>query len=607
MQAVNETALGGRSSLATNGRRESSESTLKADFATMLADLADPNIGVGSGSLGKIFSAMKELSDENASLCADISCKKQDLRKRSHQSISTTSHEKDKEPDVLEREKTNAKASRRDVVDKEHADTHDGALDQSSEHKIAEQVALQELSFDDQDLLGMPPQSESSVVALPEDTNTQSAPKSSDEALESYMTALMSSEETAENVTSLSHEMIAEELPSESMIRQTLNTQGRLQAGGVTDDATVAQKNVMQQMIVESNPQDNPDLLVNASDDSIATMSVSKSESVDDSGLAVMMAQAGVISVKLKENTGTLGSGLSEEIIADLELIDDSLQAAAAISTDQDLAEGSSDGEAWYSQSSEQKGSSSSSTSLQSNVENQSVTQALATLRANSRQDLEAVPGQKTAQVSSLRSAAGLATSAEFTGPLDNQSGNSLTGTGEAVLPGTGEISGRTEMSRANTQNVLREQMMSLSRDVRKNAEEISKAVMSMAARNLKHLSFELNPHGLGRMEISIDTDGNDEAVKVNLAAESSVTRQLLSQGLTELKDSLSRAGLTADAELAEYSGTDGHEQQSSQGGHEDQRQDHTFFASASANEEVSVEQEDPKEQVDEDNLSLYA
>ena len=101
----------------------------------------------------------------------------------------------------------------------------------------------------------------------------------------------------------------------------------------------------------------------------------------------------------------------------------------------------------------------------------------------------------------------------------------------------------------------LRDTMLSLSSDVKANAEKITQAVMAMSAKNLKSLHIELNPEGLGSMQIDIDSDSKDEAVRIGISASSSQARAILSQGMDALREGLMRNGIFAQAELS--SGTD--------------------------------------------------
>ena len=96
----------------------------------------------------------------------------------------------------------------------------------------------------------------------------------------------------------------------------------------------------------------------------------------------------------------------------------------------------------------------------------------------------------------------------------------------------------------------LRDAMLSLSSDVKRNAEKLTEAVMAMSSRNLKSFKFELNPEGLGSMQIKIDSTDDGDAVRIGISASSSQARAILAQGMDALREGLLRNGIFAQAEL---------------------------------------------------------
>ena len=96
----------------------------------------------------------------------------------------------------------------------------------------------------------------------------------------------------------------------------------------------------------------------------------------------------------------------------------------------------------------------------------------------------------------------------------------------------------------------LRDAMLSLSSDVKRNAEKLTEAVMAMSSRNLKSFKFELNPEGLGSMQIKIDSTDDGDAVRIGISASSSQARGILAQGMDALREGLLRNGIFAQAEL---------------------------------------------------------
>ncbi len=80
---------------------------------------------------------------------------------------------------------------------------------------------------------------------------------------------------------------------------------------------------------------------------------------------------------------------------------------------------------------------------------------------------------------------------------------------------------------------------MELSADARENAKKIANQVLAMAARNLRQLTIDLNPASLGRMQIAISLNPNNEALAVNIGASQRQTRDLIAKSLSSLKEIL--------------------------------------------------------------------
>lgn len=604
MQAVNATATGSRGDLAAGGTRGSQASSLKADFAAMLSDIGDA--ALGDGTLSGIFGAMKELKEKNASLASDISCKRRDL--------------KDGNDQVMQNDDEAGKSVNTDAKVKTEEPRNGNEAEENRDAADAEENAAPK---QDQVVTATAPATESISEVGEESCRMEGE-------VENWLGALMQPESetlvTEENAAVQANVIsAAAEIPEDALAGDALYKSQdparvlQLQMQSQPQAATACLKT---QDAASLNVNDNvsQDLTQSLQDlggqtpDAVTADPVSQmiSEEISDSGLSVMMAKAGVIKVSLTQSGTDDVASLSEGISADLEVIDDALQAAAALSRDPADADGGSDQNSkWFSQGESAYRSESGAVKSVSNSaaqnQSQSVTEALAALRVSG--GMEADEAVRNA-ANSKNVAAALGNSAGEVAGLEEagaSKSSALEGTSSSVLPDTGTISKSREMGRANQAQDLRAQMLTLSRDARKNAEEITKAVMTMAARNLKTLSFELNPQGLGRMEISIDSDAAEDAVKVNLAAENGATRQLLSQGLNELKDSLHRAGLAADAEMGEFSGNDAREHPQGQGGQGqgfDGTNSRTLFAGVPENDEASSA---TAQESDDDTLSLYA
>ena len=95
--------------------------------------------------------------------------------------------------------------------------------------------------------------------------------------------------------------------------------------------------------------------------------------------------------------------------------------------------------------------------------------------------------------------------------------------------------------------------LLSLSSDLRKNAEELTRKVMEMAARNLRQMELNLNPESLGKMKICIDLSGTNEITRITVAASEAGTRDLIAQTLGRLREQLELVGSEVETALADY------------------------------------------------------
>lgn len=149
--------------------------------------------------------------------------------------------------------------------------------------------------------------------------------------------------------------------------------------------------------------------------------------------------------------------------------------------------------------------------------------------------------------------------------------------------------------NKENTQNQISKQfdLLSMSSNLKQNAQVLTEKVMQMAAKNLKTMDLTLNPHGLGKMKISLDVGSADDVTKISISASSPATKALVEQGMEALRQTLRDNDINAKAEVTEYE--DNHSNQNpnqefagnehqSQHGQQEQNQDDlsygTFFAS---------------------------
>uniref|UniRef100_UPI00402AFA4A flagellar hook-length control protein FliK n=1 Tax=Succinivibrio sp. TaxID=2053619 RepID=UPI00402AFA4A len=149
--------------------------------------------------------------------------------------------------------------------------------------------------------------------------------------------------------------------------------------------------------------------------------------------------------------------------------------------------------------------------------------------------------------------------------------------------------------NKENTQNQISKQfdLLSMSSNLKQNAQALTEKVMQMAAKNLKTMDLTLNPHGLGKMKISLDVGSADDVTKISISASSPATKALVEQGMEALRQTLRDNDINAKAEVTEYE--DNHSNQNpnqefagnehqSQHGQQEQNHDElsygTFFAS---------------------------
>ncbi len=328
-------------------------------------------------------------------------------------------------------------------------------------------------------------------------------------------------------------------------------------------------KNGITQVISKQlNTDENTDLLQDYAESLPANGSLQERSGIrnEDSSLAYMMAQSGVKDLRISDSSQ---QSLLDKNAEELGLIDDSLHALQDIDNS-NLSDNSGD-------------------------QSENLNYVLSQLR-------ESLGSSDGTAVNTAASAMADEFSSSDTRYPGVQEDTELTDEISGAAQG---LSDARSLSRENRASQLRSDMLTLSADVRKNAEEISKAVMTMAARNMKRFTFDLNPNGLGRMEISIDADESDRAVSVTIAAQESATRRLVSQSLDALKLALNDHGVDARASMSEFCG-DGNFNERQQ---ERNRQENTgiLFAQNSPEDE-GVEALSADETADDDGaLNLFA
>ena len=157
--------------------------------------------------------------------------------------------------------------------------------------------------------------------------------------------------------------------------------------------------------------------------------------------------------------------------------------------------------------------------------------------------------------------------------------------------------------NKENTQNQISKQfdLLSMSSNLKQNAQALTEKVMQMASKNLKTMDLTLNPHGLGKMKISLDVGSADDVTKISISASSPATKALVEQGMEALRQTLRDNDINAKAEVTEYEESSSNQNSNQEfAGNEDhsqsgqQEQNHndlsygTFFASKDENDNLS-------------------
>lgn len=157
--------------------------------------------------------------------------------------------------------------------------------------------------------------------------------------------------------------------------------------------------------------------------------------------------------------------------------------------------------------------------------------------------------------------------------------------------------------NKENTQNQISKQfdLLSMSSNLKQNAQALTEKVMQMASKNLKTMDLTLNPHGLGKMKISLDVGSADDVTKISISASSPATKALVEQGMEALRQTLRDNDINAKAEVTEYEDSSSNQnsnqefagnEEHSQSGQQEQNYDDlsygTFFASKDENDNLS-------------------
>lgn len=118
--------------------------------------------------------------------------------------------------------------------------------------------------------------------------------------------------------------------------------------------------------------------------------------------------------------------------------------------------------------------------------------------------------------------------------------------------------------NKENTQNQISKQfdLLSMSSNLKQNAQALTEKVMQMASKNLKTMDLTLTPHGLGKMKISLDVGSADDVTKISISASSPATKALVEQGMEALRQTLRDNDINAKTEVTEYE--DNHSNQNS-------------------------------------------
>jgi flagellar hook-length control protein FliK len=109
--------------------------------------------------------------------------------------------------------------------------------------------------------------------------------------------------------------------------------------------------------------------------------------------------------------------------------------------------------------------------------------------------------------------------------------------------------------NKENAQSQISKQfdLLTMSSNLKQNAQALTEKVMQMASKNLKTMDLTLNPHGLGKMKISLDVGSGDDVTKISISASSPATKALVEQGMDALRQTLRDNDINAKAEVTEY------------------------------------------------------
>ncbi len=177
--------------------------------------------------------------------------------------------------------------------------------------------------------------------------------------------------------------------------------------------------------------------------------------------------------------------------------------------------------------------------------------------------------------------------------------------------------------NKENTQNQISKQfdLLSMSSNLKQNAQALTEKVMRMASKNLKTMDLTLNPHGLGKMKISLDVGSADDVTKISISASSPATKALVEQGMEALRQTLRNNDINAKTEVTEYEDNHsnqnsnqefaGNEQQSQHGQQEQNHDELSYGAFFATNDEDDNQSENLTENImnsqNGDSVSYFA
>ena len=177
--------------------------------------------------------------------------------------------------------------------------------------------------------------------------------------------------------------------------------------------------------------------------------------------------------------------------------------------------------------------------------------------------------------------------------------------------------------NKENTQNQISKQfdLLSMSSNLKQNAQALTEKVMQMASKNLKTMDLTLNPHGLGKMKISLDVGSADDVTKISISASSPATKALVEQGMEALRQTLRNNDINAKTEVTEYEDNHsnqnsnqefaGKEQQSQHGQQEQNHDELSYGAFFATNDEDDNQSENQTENImnsqNGDSVSYFA